>query len=89
MGNLGHPDDAAGAIPDQRDGQRNVNQAAVFVATDRFVMLHPLALLDPREDLRLFMTSGSLVPFTIIHECSINTAILMNETHVIRKTMTT
>ena len=52
---LGNADDLALLITERRDGQRNIQQAAVLAQADRLEMVDALAALQAREDLPLFV----------------------------------
>ena len=49
---FGGPDDLPPLIPDRRDGQRNIPQRAVLAPAYRLEVIHALAPLQAREDVR-------------------------------------
>ena len=53
--NRGYADDIAGAVPDRRDRERDIEQCAIFPPASRFVMFDSIAAAYPLQNARLFI----------------------------------
>ena len=76
-GNLGSSDDDA-VDADRRDGERHVDQPAVFAPADSLVVLDPVALGDLAEDAETLLFLPPLVMMAMIEWPTISSGVKPN-----------